>query len=163
MSLIIDRKLNQNQKSECAESVALNEEDDEKPVVLTYEEKRRLAKEKRDAEVKELLAKVKADSSKSLVPQETDEEVISSLSEKTDDEDALKLFQMIHVKSFDVNFTWQTGMLMNQIIGWAADAESLQDFERSLSYFDSQHKTTLLQDRCKPYLNVIFEMGQKLK
>ena len=70
MSLIIDRKLNQSQKSECAESAALNEEDDEKPVVLTYEEKRRLAKEKRDAEVKELLAKVKADSSKSLVPQE---------------------------------------------------------------------------------------------
>ena len=70
---------------------------------------------------------------------------------------------MIHVKSCDVNFTWHTGMLMNQIIGWAADAESLQDFERSLSYFDGQHKTTLLQDRCKPYLNVIFEMGQKSK
>ena len=112
--------------------------------------------------MKALLEKVRADSGKSLVPQETDEEVIQSLSEDKGDILYLELFQLIGVKSCDIGFTWKTHMLMSNILGWAMEAETIDDLEKSIEYFDAQRNTTILEEKCKPYLQKIFDMGKQL-
>lgn len=89
----------------------------------------------------------------SLVPIETDEEVITSL-RNDGDEHGLWLFQLIHIKSCDVEFTWKTSMLLHQIGTWAEEAETVEDFIQLLKYY---RHGKMLYEKCKDHVNTIFQ------
>lgn len=90
-----------------------------------------------------------------MIPKETDEEVIASLQ---DDAWGLWLYQLIHVKSCDVNFTWHTGMLMYRVLMCGMEAETESDFENALKFIS---RSTLLYDRCKEHLSEIFTKAKE--
>ena len=124
---------------------------------MTYEQKKQLRNAEIERQVQETLAKSRE--VRDLIPKETDEEVIASLQ---DDAWGLWLYQLIHVKSCDVNFTWHTGMLMYRVLMTGIESETEEDFSHGLQ---SICRGTLLYDRCKEHLSEIFakakEFGEK--
>lgn len=142
------------------ESVESDNEDEDEivPKKLTAEEKRLKRKQEIEEETKRVLASCK-NMPTSLVPEETDDEVITDL-KNDDDEVGLWLFDMIHVKSSDVGFTWKTSMLLYRIMCWAKEAETVDDFVSSLKYY---HRGDTLYNFCKNHVQEIFEKGQELK
>lgn len=90
-----------------------------------------------------------------LIPKETEAEVLASLQ---DDAWGLWLYQLIHVKSCDVNFTWNTGMLMYRVLMCGMDAETEVDFEYALKLIC---RNLLLYNRCKEHLSEIFAKAKE--
>lgn len=88
----------------------------------------------------------------SLVPVETEDEIIAYLKAENDVH-GLWLFQLIKVKSCDVEFTWNTGMLMHQIGVWAEEAETVEDFVTALKYY--RHGNVLYR-KCERYVDAIY-------
>lgn len=93
-----------------------------------------------------------------LVPQETKEEILSSLQ---DDEHGLWMYQQLHVKSSDVNFTWKTDMLMHRILTMAWESETEADFVQAIQYWDNSRGTDVLYQSCKHAIHEVFEQVQK--
>lgn len=94
----------------------------------------------------------------SLVPKETDEEIIQDL-ESTEDTSGLWLYRLIKVKSSDVGFTWKTSMLLYKIMTWAEESETEEDFLSAVQYFNNG----ILMPYCKPYSKEIFEYSRKMR
>lgn len=90
-----------------------------------------------------------------LIPKETEDEVLASLK---DDAWGLWLYQLIHVKACDVNFTWHTGMLMYRVLMCGMEAETEADFEHVLKLIC---RNPLLYNRCKEHLSEIFAKAKE--
>ena len=106
---------------------------------------------------KEKKAKTKAGSKKkqsvnvsSLVPQEGEPEFT--------DDDNRALYRLLKVKSADIGYTWDTDMLMSQILRQAAKCEQADELVESVRTI---RDTSILIDAVKPHANEIIEMGRK--
>lgn len=109
------------------------------------EEKER--KEKLEAETKAVLDSLKEDRKK----KNTD---------RLDEMDELSkgLYDIIHIKSSDVEFGWDTDMLMHKIIRWGAESETTEDLKRALNTYAHGD---ILYKKCKPYIKQIFDYSKK--
>lgn len=112
------------------------------------EEKKKAEEEKR----KKLLQQIKNDN---LIPVETDLEI-----EKNLDPEEKALYDIIHVKSADVDFSWGTDMLMSRILKWSEESEDIDDLKMSLKAY---HNCDVLYEKCEPYLQKIFDLTHKEK
>lgn len=124
-----------------------------KPKKLTYEQKKQLRQEELERQLQETLKK--SSELRDLIPKETEDEVLESLK---DDAWGLWLYQLIHVKSCDVNFTWHTGMLMYRVLMCGMEAETESDFENALKLIC---RNMLLYNRCKEHLSEIFAKAKE--
>lgn len=149
---IIVRKKKKNEEPEEPEKPQEN-------ILLKNSRKNLEASKKKDEERKkaldERIQKALADSKSNLIPEESDEELAKKL-----DKDEKALYDIIHIKSTDVDFTWGTDMLMDRILDWAGQCEDVEGLTVALKHYSHGD---ILYEKCKPYLEQILELGQKVR
>lgn len=111
--------------------------------------------EERKKALDERIQKALADSKSNLIPEESDEELAKKF-----DKDEKALYDIIHIKSTDVDFTWGTDMLMDRILDWAGQCEDVEGLTVALKHYSHGD---ILYEKCKPYLEQILELGQKVR
>ena len=88
----------------------------------------------------------------SLVPQETDEQIRSSLEGKE-----LAVYDLLKIKSQDIGYTWHTSMLIYNIISLGEEVDTVEDFEYALKGF----RNGAVYEKCKDRLSDLFAIIKK--
>ena len=88
----------------------------------------------------------------SLVPQETDEQIRSSLEGKE-----LAVYDLLKIKSQDIGYTWHTSMLIYNIISLGEEVDTAEDFEYALKGF----RNGAVYEKCKDKIPELFAIIKK--
>ena len=88
----------------------------------------------------------------SLIPQETDEQIRSSLEGKE-----LAVYDLLKIRSQDIGYTWHTSMLIYNIISLGEEVDTAEDFEYALKGF----RNGAVYEKCKDKIPELFAIIKK--